>query len=62
MFDLKIPMAGGALPIVRCCLNNLNRSQQITAYQYYFDTDPGVGIAGNGAIVPGLPQHPPGIR
>lgn len=28
---------------------------QITAYQYYFDTDPGVGIAGNGAIVPITP-------
>ena len=26
-------------------------SQYITAYQYYFDTDPGVGVAGNGAII-----------
>ncbi|MEP6795288.1 MAG: CARDB domain-containing protein, partial [Saprospiraceae bacterium] len=27
-------------------------AQDVTAYQYYFDTDPGVGLAGNGAIVP----------
>lgn len=30
-------------------------SQQITAWQYYFNTDPGEGIAGNGAIVPITP-------
>ncbi|MEO8086329.1 MAG: HYR domain-containing protein, partial [Bacteroidota bacterium] len=28
---------------------------QVTAIQYYFNTDPGVGIAGNGAIVPVSP-------
>ncbi len=30
-------------------------SQQITAWQYYFNTDPGQGIAGNGAIIPVTP-------
>ncbi len=28
-----------------------NHTQLVTAYQYYFDTDPGVGMAGNGAVV-----------
>lgn len=32
-----------------------NHTQLVAAYQYYFDTDPGVGIAGNGAIVPITP-------
>lgn len=32
-----------------------NLTQNVTAYQYYFDTDPGVGIAGNGAVVPVTP-------
>ena len=31
-------------------------SQQITAIQYYYDNDPGVGIAGNGGIVAVSPQ------
>jgi hypothetical protein len=30
-------------------------TQQVTAIQYYFNTDPGVGITGNGAIVPVTP-------
>ncbi len=31
---------------------NFPGTENIVAYQYYFDTDPGVGVAGNGAIVP----------
>jgi subtilase family serine protease len=27
-------------------------TRNITAYQYYFDSDPGVGLPGNGAVVP----------
>ncbi len=30
-------------------------SESITAIQYYFDSDPGVGVAGNGAIIPVAP-------
>ena len=30
-------------------------SQNITAIQYYFDIDPGVGVPGNGAIIPVTP-------
>jgi subtilase family serine protease len=30
-------------------------TQQVTALQYYYDTDPGTGIAGNGAILPVTP-------
>jgi hypothetical protein len=26
-------------------------TQQVAAIQYYYDTDPGVGIAGNGAVI-----------
>src|SRR5207249_2829770 len=29
----------------------LSSNMTVTAYQYFFDTDPGVGVAGNGAIV-----------
>lgn len=36
-------------------VQNLALSQNINAYQYYFDTDPGVGIPGNGGIVPVSP-------
>ncbi|MBL7765535.1 MAG: fibronectin type III domain-containing protein [Chitinophagaceae bacterium] len=30
-------------------------TSQVVAYHYYFDTDPGIGNAGNGAIVPVTP-------
>ena len=33
-------------------INSNQLSEDIVAYQYYFDTDPGVGVAGNGAVVP----------
>src|SRR6188768_550763 len=26
-------------------------TQQVTALQYFYDTDPGVGVAGNGAVI-----------
>jgi len=29
-----------------------NGTRNITAYQYYFDTDPGVGVVGTGGIIP----------
>lgn len=33
-----------------------NYTQQVTAIQYYFNADPGTGVAGNGAIVPVTPS------
>jgi hypothetical protein len=36
-------------------IDNYTGSDSIVAYQYYFDTDPGVGVTGNGAIVPVSP-------
>jgi hypothetical protein len=36
-------------------IQTVTGTEDITDYQYYFDTDPGVGIAGNGAIVPVTP-------
>lgn len=36
-------------------IESIHATQQLQAYQYYFDEDPGVGIAGNGAIVPITP-------
>ena len=38
--------------VLLCSMNVFSQmhTQTITAYQYYFDTDPGVGNAGNGAV------------
>jgi len=36
-------------------IQSLNYSENIVAYQYFFDADPGVGVAGNGAVVPITP-------
>ena len=33
-----------------------NHTQQVTAFQYFFNTDPGVGVAGNGAIISVAPS------
>jgi hypothetical protein len=37
-------------------IQEATNTEEITAYQYYFDTDPGVGVAGNGAVVPVTPS------
>ena len=37
--------------LVAVLTNGQSPSQQVTAYQYYFDNDPGVGVVGNGGII-----------
>jgi len=44
-----------AAMIISIMLRAQSPSQQITSWQYFFDTDPGVGIAGNGALIPAIP-------
>ncbi len=43
-----------------CCFCSIaaaqNRTQQITALQYYFNTDPGAGVTGNGAVISVTPD------
>jgi hypothetical protein len=38
-------------------VNSSQLSEAIIAYQYFFDTDPGVGVAGNGAVIPVAPVN-----
>lgn len=38
-------------------VNSAQLSEAIIAYQYFFDTDPGVGVAGNGAVIPVAPVN-----
>ena len=55
MKNLRILIAYVAMCVMALSAKAQNHTQQITAIQYYFDTDPGVGEIGNGAIVPVTP-------
>ena len=53
----KLIIALCIIVIAGSALRAQSPSQQITALQYYFDTDPGAGVPGNGAIIQVTPAE-----